>query len=188
MAAKHGGIDATIGTVLVLLAIVAVVGTTGWAIFRGTSSELSKALVTPAIALVVSVITLGVSKSYEVNAAIKKDLRERKVPIYEEIVKGLYANLFAEKLGEPKPTEQEQMAFIAKTTERLTIWGSDEVVDAWARVRANTLSNKDEHFIFLMEVLLFALRKDLGHKNRRMTRGAILRLLVNDLDEGDLST
>ena len=102
MAEKKGGIGAAIGAVLVLLIFVGLVGALVWGMFHGGSSELSKALLPPAIALVVSVITLGVSKSYDINTAIKKELRERKVPIYQEIVKGPTPTISSRTLPPPR--------------------------------------------------------------------------------------
>jgi hypothetical protein len=36
--------------------------------------------------------------------------------------------------------------------------------------------------MFLIEDVMFAIRKDLGHGNKRLTQGDVLALFINDID------
>lgn len=151
------------------------------AFVAGLESDTAVAFVSSAAAIVGSAVTIALGKIYETRASIRSHLREKKTPIYESIVATLFRVMFAAKLKKEQLSEDELVAFFVKTTETLTIWGSDEVVAAFSRFRAQASENPKES-IFVMEELLLAIRKDLGHKNKAMGRGSILRLFVTDID------
>jgi len=151
------------------------------AYIRGLNSDVAKAVVPAAIAAIVSVLAVVLGKAYEIRASIRKELRDRKVPVYEELVKKLFAIFFAEKRGEPKPTEQDFLLFFTWATEKMTIWGADDVLVKFARFRS--VGTDGTNIMFLFEDLLMAIRKDLGHKNSGFKRGAILRLFINGIDD-----
>lgn len=128
-----------------------------------------------------SILALVISKAWETRAHIQQDLRTKKPPVYEKIVKTLFRVVFAEKIGEKRPDERELVRFFAEATEQLTIWGSDQLVGAFSEFRSGAISDPQET-IFAFERLLLAIRKDLGHNNQNLGRGDILRLFVNDID------
>ena len=77
--------------------------------------------------------------------------------------------------------------FMAEITQELVIWGSDEMLEAFYKFRMMSIENADGNsenpydVLFMVEDLLLAIRKDLGHKNKNISRGKILGLFVNDL-------
>ncbi len=81
-------------------------------------SNVAVAVVATAGTIVVSVFSLVVSKRIEAKAAVRQELREKKLPIYESIISTLFKVHFAEKIGQKPPTEQELIQFFAKVTER----------------------------------------------------------------------
>src|SRR5512142_818432 len=66
---------------------------------RSLDSDLAKAIVAAAAAVLGSVITVSIGKAYETRAATLKDLRAKKAVVYEEIVHGTFNVLFADVLG-----------------------------------------------------------------------------------------
>jgi len=141
------------------------------------------AIVAAAATVIVSVITLVISKILEGRASITQELRAKKTPIYENIISTLYRVQFAEKLGEEPLSEKELIKFFADITEKLTIWGSDGVIRAFSDFRLATTRGADGLDILLIyENLLLEIRKDLGHKNTNLKKGMILSLTVNDID------
>jgi hypothetical protein len=167
-----------------------VLGMIAWGIYEGLcaiaryirslDSDLSKALIAAAAAVIGSVITISIGKAYESRAATIKELRAKKAPIYEEIVHGSFNVLFAEILGVAKPSESEMMTFFVKMTETLTIWGSNDVVKAFGKFK--TVSTNPNQTMYAFEDFMFAMRRDLGH-NGNLERGSLLRLFVTDIDE-----
>ncbi len=126
-------------------------------------SQTDKAIAAAAIAGAVSLLSVLGAKVYENRAARERELQERKTPVYEGVVGNLFRFLFAEKLGEPPMGEKEMIRFFVETSEKLTIWGSKEVVLAFRAVRLT--------------------QKDLGHRNTGLSNGKLLGLFVNDAEE-----
>ena len=76
---------------------------------------------------------------------------------------------------------------MAEITPELIIWGSDEMLEAFHKFRTHSIRSSNENnkspyeILIVVEDLLLAIRKDLGHKNKNITRGKILGLFINDL-------
>ena len=170
-------------------------GLLGWAcvaavswfvdLINGLDSDVATAFVVASVAVVGSVSSLALSKAYETRAAIHRDSREKKTPVYEEIVHTLlYDVMFAKILGKETPGQQDLMEFFARTTEKLTIWGSDDVLRSYGEWKTKAgLADDPMKSILMFEELLLSIRKDLGHRNKGIGRLAILRLFVTDIDE-----
>lgn len=83
--------------------------------------------------------------------------------------------------------------FIVTFTQKITIWGSDEVVKAYAsfRRRSATLQelsmSQDQvlstvQMLLTFEEILFSIRLDVGHKNKGLEQGDLLSLFITDID------
>lgn len=152
------------------------------AYLRSLQSEVAGAIVAAGFAGLVSIVSLAISKAYETRAAVKQDLRAKKLPVYEGIVRTLFAVMFAERLGKKPVRESELIQWFAETTEKLSIWGSDDLVLAFGRFKNGFSEDTPSAALFGFEDLLLAIRKDLGHSGRKLGRGSILRLFVTDID------
>lgn len=150
-------------------------------------ARLSAGLITASATVVVAVVSILVSKHLEVKTTIRARLREKKEPIYKELIDFIFDVTFAQKLGKEMPSETQMIAVMTKTTRDLVIWGSPDVVKAFSnfkrisQVYAGTpaLTTK---LMFGVEDLFKAIRKDLGHGDFLLQRGDILRLYINDVD------
>lgn len=165
-----------------------------WASFRGivtlarylqsVDSDLAVAIIAASATALVSIATVTISKAYERRQAIQQELRVRKTPVYESIVTTLYQVMFASMLNEDALSEDELKRFFAKTTDQLTIWGSDSVLAEWGTFKTQSGSGDNPmRAVFMFEDFLLAVRRDLGHKNKGLQRGSILKLFVTDIDE-----
>jgi hypothetical protein len=157
-------------------------------IIRGLAtieSQVSVAIVAASGAAMLSVVSLIVTKHLESRNAILQELRAKKVPVYEHLIRIMFTVVFAEKRGEKPPTEQELIKEFASFTEKILVWGSDDVIRAYSRFRGGS-SGDPIALIRIQEDLFLAIRKDLGHKNKNLPRGTILGLFVNDLDVSKL--
>ena len=158
-----------------------------WDIFSSVDPKLGAGLVAASATVLVSLISVLVSKHLERRAAILAHLREKKIPTYEKIINFIFSLTFAEKVGKKQPSEKEMIKFMAEITQELVIWGSDEMLNAFYKFRMASIENADGdsnnlyNILFMVEDLLLAIRKDLGHKNRNVARGKILGLFINDL-------
>jgi len=64
----------------------------------------------------------------------------------------------------------------------VTLHGSSRVVKKWANYRSIIAKDTSINSIFILEEILFEIRRDLGQKRRGMKKGAILALFINDID------
>ena len=158
-----------------------------WSIFASVDPRLGAGLVAASATIIVSVISVFVSKHLERRAETLTHLRDKKTPTYEKIINFIFSLTFAEKLEKEKPSEKEMIKFMAEITPELIIWGSDEMLDAFHKFRTKSIKLSEEPaqnpyaVLFIVEDFLLAIRKDLGHKNKNLSRGKILSLFINDL-------
>jgi hypothetical protein len=173
------------------LLVVGVLGLFAWwgvarmaDFLRSLQSDIAVAIVAAGIAGVVSVVSLAVSKAYETRTAVLQDLRAKKTPLYEGIVGTMFNVVFAGKVKRQEMTPEDIEKWFAETTEKLSIWGSDDLIIAFGRFKKGISEMTDPiHGLVVFEDLLLAIRKDLGHSGRKLKRGEILRLFVTDIDQ-----
>ncbi len=147
--------------------------------------ELSTGLTAGALTIIVSVLSLVLSKYFERKHEVLRKHREKKIPIYEDFLEFWFRLLLADKLGKKPLKDQEISNAMAKFTQNLIIWGSNEVIRAYFNFRQYQLNIKDsilDYVVFnLFENMLFEIRRDLGQKNRNIKENQILGLFINDL-------
>ncbi|MGD1859847.1 MAG: hypothetical protein ACFB0E_07740 [Leptolyngbyaceae cyanobacterium] len=129
-------------------------------------SDIAVAVIAASASISVSLMSLVVSKYLESRAAITQEIRAKKIPIYEELISFVMRVVFAQRLGLEPVTEDELMEFMAEFTEKITVWGSDDVIKVWRKFRLSAASGSNtQSILFMYEDILLAIRKDLGHKN-----------------------
>lgn len=108
---------------------------------------------------------------------------DEKVPVYEELIQFLFRIVMSTKTDNPV-TEDDIIAFMSKFTEKIMVWGSDDVIDAWAEFRNKSavVNVNPAQVILSYEDLIKAIRRDLGHANKNLGQGRILSLFVNDIE------
>jgi len=156
-------------------------------VLSSVNSVIAVAIITAAATVLVSILSIVLGKVYESRLLIQKEHREKKIPVYEELIKFMFRILMGSKTGDP-PAETEMVQFMSGFTQRIMVWGSDEVLAAWvkwrrllineAAMKANPMQS-----MFLYEELIRAIRRDLGHRNSALAKGDILALFINDIDQ-----
>ena len=184
-------------TFLSILIALVTLGLIGWAghgvfhfllsAFRDLNPGVAAAVITGAAAVVVSALTVVIGKNLETNALIKKDLREKKIPVYQNFLKLWFKVLLAKKAGGHPVNEKEIISTLSDITQNLMVWGSDDVVSAWAKFRYISIHNSEQmepsEVMANYEQLIRAMRRDLGHSNAGLKAGDILKLFINDITE-----
>jgi len=158
-----------------------------WRVIRNLESDLAVAIVAAAASVLVSVLSIAVGRLFETRAKIQEQNREKKVPVYEELMEFMMRVLLGNTLGKPVP-EAEVIQFLMDFTQRIMVWGSDDVLLAWVKFRRQTIQSgagngKPLDAIFIFEDIVKAMRRDLGHRNSGVERGDILALFVNDIEQ-----
>lgn len=158
-----------------------------WDYLSHLDSSLSTGIIAASTTVIVSVLSILISKHLETKSIINNSLREKKTPTYENIINFIFRITFASKIGEEPPSEKEMIRFFTDTTRDLVVWGSNDMIKAFSKFRdesiANAKGNSTSNVLFTVEDLMIAIRKDLGHSSGVLKRGDILRLYINDLNE-----
>jgi hypothetical protein len=145
---------------------------------------LATGIVAAVATIVVSVISILIAKRVEQRALIEKEQREKKSPAYEDLLEFIFRILHGEKLTGSSLSDTEIVSRVSEITRKLIIWGSDEVLGAFSVFMSTTRTNPAPFTVLIcMERVLLAIRKDLGHQNRGLQGGQILRTFLTDLDK-----
>lgn len=148
---------------------------------------VATALVTAATTVLVAIVTTFFGRYLERRQAAERAQQERRIPVYEDFIKGLL-QLFGATVAPAQRTEMTEdrvMAVLGEFTEKVMVWGSDEVLRAWVDYRYSAMQGPSDDdpqaVLYSLEDLLLAFRKDLGLSNKRLKRADLLKLWVNDL-------
>jgi hypothetical protein len=177
--------------ILVFLASLGFVGWLVWLAWVGARtlfhwlgdvhSELAVAIVTGSLALSATVISLILTKYFEVRESIRQEHRTKKIPVYEELIGLFFRVLFSEKIHKKAINPEELMADFVSLTQKLIVWGSDDVIREWGQFRSVTSPRTNEEIMAIQEKIFLAIRQDLGHRNKKLPKGALMRLFINDV-------
>jgi hypothetical protein len=152
-------------------------------VFTSLDSDIAVAIIAAAATVFVSVLSIVIGKVYEARSLVQKEHREKKVPVYEDLMQFMFRILMSSKTGEAV-SEKEMMDFMVTFNQRMMVWGSDEVLASWVAWRKGAVSGSEPFaLMFRYEKLIFAIRRDLGHDNKKLGTGDILSLFVNDIDD-----
>ena len=148
------------------------------------NSDLAKAVIAGSATVLVSVVSLIISKHMEHKAKLTEEIRQKKVPAYEQLIALMFDLLFWAKAGKKKPTDQKLVKSFVDFTKQTIIWGSEDVIKAYAVFRNAGWANMDiEEMMDTYEGLLKAMRKDLGHSDDSLQPGVLMSLFINADDK-----
>lgn len=176
---------------LFLAAFVALAGFLLWTLFRAFITlppEIATAIIAGSATILVSVLTLVLSKQWERRLEIEQEHRKQKLPIYEEFMAFWFKVLLSHKPGMNPVSEEEMVEFFSTFTQKLIVWGSDEVLKEYSTFRrqsyvlAEQPSSAHLEPLLIFEQPLYAIRSDVGHKNRDLKLGDLLALFITDVD------
>jgi len=173
---------AIVGASLILVGLV--VGTL-WFFYNAyyvltSGSDTSKTLIGGTVAVLVAIISGALVKHFEYRNTVRVEPRAKKAPIYEDFIRYLLKTLVLEvKAG--KVDEKKALEFFADFTPRLALWSTDKVFRAYMEFRTASLKKPEPNILFLFEKVVWAMRRDLGHKNKGLGEGDLLRMFVNAL-------
>lgn len=172
-----------------LAVALVLVGAVLFGIWRGLASlesGVAAAVIAASATVLISVFSVIYSKRWEQARTIQEGQREHKRGVYEEFMHFWFRTIASDSLGEEQPDEAEILRFMATFNQKLILWGSDELLAEYVRFRQVAAIAEDgegsPEAIFAFERLLYAIRTDLGHSNKGLGAGDLLRLFINDID------
>lgn len=181
-----------LGTVLVAIVLVALSAIILWLAVRGlahlfkhTSANDKPATITALGLIVVAVITYLFNRGADRRRVLEELTRKEKITLYETIVNYLM-RLLVQGANVTAPDEQETQDFIASTTPKLITYGANPVVKLWGHFIRSSPSFVEADpwdVMLVIEQLLKAIRKDVGHRSITLADGDLARLFLTDVDE-----
>ncbi|MCH7922726.1 MAG: hypothetical protein IH975_06825 [Nitrospinae bacterium] len=178
-----------ISLLVICFVLVGVLGWTIWKALSGLSKEVATAIIAGSATVLVSVISLILSKHWERRREIEQEHRKQKLPIYEEFMTFWFRVVMSHSPGKKPVSEEEMINFFTSFTQKLMIWGSDKVLKEYSNFKnlSSSIAEQPSSEVLLtmltFEKLLFAIRSDVGHKNKGLGQGDLLALFITDLDK-----
>lgn len=142
------------------------------------------ALITGSVSILGVVISSIVSKIIEYRQNIKRYLYEKKEEPYSEFIEMVYK--IQENVKENKEHDDKEMLDdIFSFSKKLTLWGSSKVIRKWLTFRKISQEQNDNPTdnLFILEEIIFEIRKDMGQKKSGLKQGDILAFFVNDIKD-----
>jgi len=179
-----------LGVVILIVAIVLVclVFLGLYKLFSGLPPQVATALLTIIAGGLSAIVTATVTKRSEKRLEIERQIRQQKIPIYESFLPFWFKIVPGKGTSASTMSQEEIVEFLQNFTQQMIAWGSDDVLKAYCQVRkslvaqANNPGQNGYAPILLIEEMLYAIRRDLGHKNSGLTQGDVLALFINDVD------
>lgn len=141
------------------------------------------ALITGSVSILGVVISSIVSKIVEYRQNTKRYLYEKKEEPYSEFIEMVYK---IQEKGKAKENinDEEMLDDIFSFSKKLTLWGSNKVIRKWLAFRKISQEQNDNtENIFMLEEIIFEIRKDMGQKKSGLEKGDILAFFVNDIED-----
>lgn len=139
------------------------------------------ALITGTVSIVGVVLSSIVSKVLEYKQKRREYLYQKREEPYSEFIEMVYKVQESTKQGKPY-SDDEMITDMYKFSQKLTLWGSNRVIKKWLKFReysSNQPDGNNQNIVFIMEDIMYAMRKDMGLKKLR--KGDLLAFFVNDI-------
>lgn len=154
-------------------------------IVKNTDKVVVVALVTGFLSLFGILVSSTLGRIYEYRYNVKKYQYEKKEDAYEDFINIYYGILDKARKNQPIDGE-DTIIQLNEFSKKLTLWGSNEVIKKWLKFRLNSVNEVENprDILLILEDILFAIRKDLGNRNkitRKLKHGDLLSFVINDI-------
>jgi hypothetical protein len=153
---------------------------------KGIDSAVWVALIAAAISLV----GYFIPRYQEKKKLIEQQIRDQKLPIYEEFVEFVFSIFDAQKRGElEKRDPKDLQAFFWNFNKKAVLWLSDTTYKSYLdwKLAVNALADappEDENLrkksLEAFGDLVLTFREDIGHNNINISSGDILSVIISD--------
>ncbi len=147
-----------------------------------TDKVIVVAMITGTVSIIGVVISSIIAKIVDYRFNVKKLLYEKSEVPYEQFIEMVYSIMEDTKKPEKKRMSEEEINIkVSEFSKGLTLWGSNRVVKKWIKYRKNAARNVDKENLFLLEEIIYEMRKDVGLR-RKMKKGVMLSFFINDIE------
>ena len=142
------------------------------------------ALITGSVSILGVVISSIISKIIEYQQNTKRYLYEKKEEPYSEFIEMVYK---IQRMTREDNTysEKDMLEDLSSFSKKLTLWGSNRVIKKWLAFRERNQNEKTDPMenLFILEEIIFEIRKDMGQRQKGLKQGDILAFFVNDINK-----
>lgn len=140
------------------------------------------ALITGGVSISGVVVSSIVSKILEYRQAAKRYLYEKREEPYSQFVEMVY-KIQQKSKNNDAYTEEEMTEDVIQFSKKLTLWGSNKVIKKWLHFRTESQSPNagSPDNLFILEDIIFEIRKDMGQKKGFLDKGDLLAFFINDI-------
>ncbi|WP_419494705.1 hypothetical protein [Chryseobacterium bernardetii] len=142
------------------------------------------------VAIIGGTITISsffITRYLERKKSIELEIRNKKIPIYEEFYEFYFSIMFKSNTDDEITTE-EMVKFFQQFNQKAIIWFPDNILKSYIEWKNNLTNFSKNQGITLREIILHQeqfmsqIRKDIGHTNKNLVPGDISSLYINDFD------
>ena len=164
--------------------------------FTEAKADVKLSVVSAVLTALAAIITVLIAKKKEKEADFQRAQYQDKLSTYQQFVENVIAKLFLndpqkfKNEKEKKQFEEKKLATqirgIQDFTKNAILWGDGSVIhetSLWLSIIRNQDSPDVIAAMKQIEPVLKAIREDLGHSNKKIAEGDILRLFIVDYDE-----
>ena len=144
------------------------------------------ALITGTVSIAGVVLSSIIAKILEYRQNTKRYLYEKREEPYSDFIEMVYKIQQKSKNNE-KYSDDEMTSDITRFSKKLTLWGSRRVIQKWLKFRetsqavAGSSSSNPSENLFILEDIIFEIRKDMGQGKGGLKRGDLLAFFINDI-------
>ena len=140
---------------------------------KTVNAQIAAQIIGTSGTVLAAVIAVVLGQVYSKRRDIREAQRVAKIDTYNAFVKQI-----TDALMDGTPSQIDLKKFYKEFTAKLMLAGSEDVVNAINEWRKSSNTDLKQNFLAL-DKLLRALRCDLGHNNRRLEKGALVKLYLN---------
>lgn len=164
--------------------------------FSEAKADVKLSIVSATLTALAAIVAVLIAKKKEKEADFWRAQYPAKLEIYQNFVNNLIAKLFlpnqmtfknnSEKKKYEEQNSKDQIAAIQDFISKVILWGDSNVIhetSCWLKILRNTDKPDVIAAMKQIEPVLKTIREDLGHSNKKIEDGDILRLFISDYDE-----
>lgn len=148
-----------------------------WGQFKLLDPQVSIGILTAATTVIVATLTVVLGKYYERMKDIEAHYRVKKIEIYDEFLCEFFKLVHSDGKGEV----DDLVPFLREWQRKMILWGGQDVLSKYIVWMSHLKKGEpDARTMFLMEDFFLEIRKDLGHKNNKLTKGTFVHLILQN--------
>ncbi|WP_407402976.1 hypothetical protein [Chryseobacterium sp.] len=176
-------------TGIIGLSITAGIGYMIYKFFFLFFSNINKIDINLLIAILGGTITISgffITRYLERKKSIEFEIRNKKIPIYEEFFEFYFKVMFQNKTDNGI-TNEEMVNFFRNFNQKAIIWFPDNILKEYITWKNNIILFSKENIelkemLLLQEDFMKQIREDIGHNNKNIQKWDISSLYINDLE------